>query len=633
MHVRPESGLHVLIRSVALAVLLASLVHCGGSSPQRIQSRESYPVVAFHTDDPARVQTVGRPWTRWMEVDGEDHPTLFGRDDFQLWIRRDRLGGATVRGRYGLSGRLLQQGAQATFRISVAGEPGVETTVLFEDTVADRKRHWRWFSLTIPAGWEEGYVGFTVSHRGKEAGEPPFGTWVDPWIETDVEIDGFQAQSRGDVLVITADTTRMDDLGSYGGAASTPTLNRLRADGVQLQNAFSVALGTTPSHSSLFTASHAAAHGVYTNRTALGADRTTLAEVLRGRGYRTGAFVSAVPVARLVGLDQGFEVFDDVLIFDRESGLGRYSRFERRAERTVSRFLDWLDVADQRPFFAWVHLFDPHQPYFPPAPPEGEADADGSFFIGDDGEPAYVQVEELSGFDEGALRSVDVAARERYRAEIEYMDSQLGRMVDALQAQGRYDDLLVVFVSDHGEIFLPESPTLAFGHSALVDVVTRLPLLLKLSGSTLAGETREFLLGSLDIAPTVLEILDIDPPESWEGLSFGSALRGAQDEFRDWVVLEGAHEHEIAVRTRDWSCRQVLEARRGKRQVLASLGYQPGAPQQFELVASGAGDADVEGERARCASIIEGFLATKGERRGEIILSDEHREALEALGY
>jgi arylsulfatase A-like enzyme len=633
MHVRHEPGRGVVIRSAGLAVLLASLVHCGGSSPQRIQSRESYPVVAFQTDDPARVQTVGSPWTRWLEIDGEDRPTLFGREDFQVWIRRDRLGGATVRGRYGLSGRLLQQGAQATFRVSVAGEPGVEATVLFEDTVADTKRHWRSFSLTIPAGWEEGYIGFRVSHRGKEAGEPPFGTWVDPWIETDVEIDGFQARPRGDVLVITADTTRMDDLGSYGGAASTPALVRLRNDGVQLQNAFSVALGTTPSHSSLFTASHAAAHGVYNNRTALGADRTTLAEVLRGRGYRTGAFVSAVPVARLVGLDQGFEVFDDVLIFDGDSGLGRYSRFERRAERTVSRFLDWLDVPDQRPFFAWVHLFDPHQPYSPPVSPAGEADVERSFFIGDDGEPAYVHIEDLSDLEVDTLRSVDAAARARYRAEIEYLDSQLGRIVDALEAHGRYDDLLVVFVSDHGEIFLPDSPMLAFGHSALIDAVTRLPLLLKLPGSALAGQKPEFLLGSLDIAPTVLEILDIDAPEDWEGRSFESSLRGAPDEFRDWVLLEGAHEQEIAVRTRDWSCRQVLAERRGEHHVLASLGYRPGAPQEFELVASGAGDADAEGERARCASIIEGFLATKGERRGETILGEEHREALEALGY
>ena len=168
------------------------------------------------------------------------------------------------------------------------------------------------------------------------------------------------------VLLITSDTTRRDQLSVYGGPVATPHLEALGKEGVLFHQAFSVAFGTTPSHTSLFTSSHPSAHGVYDNRSIVGSEQVTLAEVLRDAGYATAAFVSARPVARAVGLAQGFDVYDDVLVRDESSGLGPLARGQRRADVTIDRFLDWFGEGPPEPFFVWLHVFDAHQPYSPP---------------------------------------------------------------------------------------------------------------------------------------------------------------------------------------------------------------------------------------------------------------------------
>ena len=171
------------------------------------------------------------------------------------------------------------------------------------------------------------------------------------------------------VLLVTIDTTRADHLGCYGyGLARTPNLDRLAREGVRVENAAAAAPITLPSHCSIMTGLYPPAHGVRDNGAySLGEGAVTLAERLKAAGYATQAFVSAVVLDRRYNLKQGFDSYDDDLWAEDQPKL--FLIRSRRGTKTASRFLEWLDrwkgSEPRKPFFAWVHIFDPHAPYDP----------------------------------------------------------------------------------------------------------------------------------------------------------------------------------------------------------------------------------------------------------------------------
>jgi arylsulfatase A-like enzyme/Tfp pilus assembly protein PilF len=186
------------------------------------------------------------------------------------------------------------------------------------------------------------------------------------------EAPAISHDSIRNVLLITLDTTRADRLGCYGYAgARTPRFDRLAAEGVRFENAFADAPITLPSHASILTGLHPYAHGVRNNGNFhLPARFDTLATVLGGRGYRTAAFVSSFVLDRRYGLARGFETYDDRT--DQPDNPDWNPEAERRGDRTVLACNRWLDTyAAERaaaPFFVWLHLYDPHEPYRPPPP-------------------------------------------------------------------------------------------------------------------------------------------------------------------------------------------------------------------------------------------------------------------------
>jgi arylsulfatase A-like enzyme len=233
------------------------------------------------------------------------------------------------------------------------------------------------------------------------------------------------------------------------------------------------------------------AHGVRDNGNyALAPEAATLAERLGAAGWRTAAFVSALVLGRRYGLDQGFEIYDDDLWAEDEPEL--FMIRERRAGRTAERALAWLDAwwrdGRRRPFFVWVHFFDPHQPY----------DA----------------------------RSLDLAALAptAYDAEVAEADRGVGRLVDWLAGHGALDDTLVVFTADHGESLLAEhgEPT----HGIFIyDETIRVPLVWRLPRSLPAGTTYDGPVRHIDIVPTVLAITGL-PRGGTQGIDLLPALQG-----------------------------------------------------------------------------------------------------------
>ncbi|KKL82818.1 hypothetical protein LCGC14_1980940, partial [marine sediment metagenome] len=173
---------------------------------------------------------------------------------------------------------------------------------------------------------------------------------------------------RPNVLLITLDTTRADRLGCYRYAkARTPAIDSLAAGGMRFDNAFSHVPLTLPSHASLLTGMLPPEHGLHDNaRGKLGPEPVCLAEILRGRGYKTAAFVASFVLAKQFGLERGFDVYDDRM----PAAKGDHSiyAYTQPGNVVADRALEWLAARGDERFFCWVHFFDPHAPYTPPEP-------------------------------------------------------------------------------------------------------------------------------------------------------------------------------------------------------------------------------------------------------------------------
>jgi arylsulfatase A-like enzyme len=320
------------------------------------------------------------------------------------------------------------------------------------------------------------------------------------------------------VLLVTLDTTRADRLGCYGNKqVETPNLDRLAREGTLFEKAFASAPSTLPSHSSIMTGTYPAWHGVHDNAIyMLGADATTLAEELKQRGYQTGAFVSAYVLDTVFGLNQGFDVYDDEmslpLVKDLPEGLPevlpaderkwveqKAKRFQRRADEVTPRAINWLNNLGTRPFFLWVHYFDPHQPYQAPDPWGVRYD------------PLY-QGESLTQDDLEHMVA-------RYDGEIAFMDNWIGHLFQALRETGRWEETLVIVVGDHGESFGEHGLQIWEHNRTIYDEVMHVPLLIRRPDGIGAGSRLPGLVRTIDVVPTVLEWLSLPINGQIQGVS------------------------------------------------------------------------------------------------------------------
>jgi len=276
---------------------------------------------------------------------------------------------------------------------------------------------------------------------------------------------GGSAEARR-VVLVTIDTLRADHVGCYGHRTShTPTLDSLAAGGVRFARAFSPVPITLPAHVSLMTGLDPPRHGVRHNSTfQLGDAVPTLAERLRGEGFATAAFVGAVVLDRQYGLSRGFDVYDDEMAPRRASGEHGFA--ERTADSVVDAVLAWLEQAPDS-FFLWVHVYDPHANYDPPA-----------------------------GF-RAAFPT------HPYLAEIAFVDAQLGRLFAEVGARFDPGETLLAVTSDHGEALGQHGEVT---HSmGVYDATQRVPLLLAGAGLP-AGRVVEPAVSLVDLAPTILSI-------------------------------------------------------------------------------------------------------------------------------
>jgi choline-sulfatase len=310
---------------------------------------------------------------------------------------------------------------------------------------------------------------------------------------------------RPSVLLVTFDTTRADHIGAYGYApARTPVFDELAAQGTLFERAYSTAPLTIPSHSTILTGRNPPSHGVRDNGDFnLGEAEITLAERFAEAGYTCAAFTSAFPTQARWGFDQGFAVYHDPL--ERPPTQLDWSD-QRRAEEVVDDAIATLPAFGQDPLFVWLHFFDPHWPYDPPAPfdpedPSCEALAD-----------------ERPGQERSAQR--DACDLADYDAEIAYTDHQLGRFLTWWD-QARPASWVVV-TADHGE-GLGDGGERTHGF-LLHDGTIRIPLVARGPGLEPGARVQDPV-SHVDIAPTLLNLagLDLHPGLQGQDLRFGGS--------------------------------------------------------------------------------------------------------------
>lgn len=286
--------------------------------------------------------------------------------------------------------------------------------------------------------------------------------------------------ARLNVLLITLDTTRADRLGVYGYAkARTPNLDAITRNGVMFSNAYCQVPLTLPSHCSIMTGTTPLAHGVHNNGTyVLGADKLTLAKVLKDKGYKTAAFVSSFSVDSRFGLDQGFDIYDDNY---QEDSPFKALNAERKAEQVLAAFTPWFDKLRDEPFFCWVHFFDPHLPYSPPSPYREEF-------------------------------------KDRlYDGEIAYMDFIIGELLRKVKERNLFGRTLIVVAGDHGEAFDEKGEA---GHGIfLYEMTMRVPLIFYSENHLPSNIIVPARVRLIDILPTVLDILNMPKPAFVQGIS------------------------------------------------------------------------------------------------------------------
>ena len=335
-----------------------------------------------------------------------------------------------------------------------------------------------------------------------------------------------QAGSTGlrNVLLISIDSLRADRLGCYGHVRDTsPTLDRLAAEGVRFANALTPSSWTLPAHATMLTGVPQWRHGATTADGMIAADVPLLAEILREHGMHTAGFYSGPFLDPAFGFERGFDTY--VQCQEPETAAQAAGPLALRASHqdTTNPIVEaavrrWAEAGVEEPFFAFVHMWDVHYDYIPPDryvamfDPDYRGRFDGRDIVG-------------TGFPLD-LRPRDLAhLLARYDGEIRWTDDTIASMLRTLASAGLLDDTLVVVTADHGDEFLEHGGK---GHQAtLYDEVVHGPLIVWAPGALPAGHVVAQPVTLADVTPTILDVLGIRPPADLTGRSLASTWLGA----------------------------------------------------------------------------------------------------------
>ncbi len=335
---------------------------------------------------------------------------------------------------------------------------------------------------------------------------------------------------KPNVILISIDTLRADHLSSYGHWRETsPRLDEIAADSVRFEKCYANSPHTCPSHCSILTSLYPSTHGT-ANGVPLKDHFVTLAEVLKEEGYATGAVIGGYVLNdEVCGLKQGFDRY--------------YEHSQRRGEKRASgvrqEALEWLEENREENFFIFVHFYDPHCKYDPPSPYNRKF---LRWF-----QPGYkAKVIDL-GLVDGCIRHRRIRDanfyEDMYDGEINYTDTHIGLFLDKLREWDLLDDSILVITSDHGESMTEYIPYFAHGQM-VYESALRIPLVVRAPGlprrKVVPGPAQ-----SIDIMPTILELLGIEPGINMQGISLLPYIRGEVAEINDHIFARTTSEETV----------------------------------------------------------------------------------------
>ncbi|MCP4656238.1 MAG: sulfatase-like hydrolase/transferase [bacterium] len=336
----------------------------------------------------------------------------------------------------------------------------------------------RWLVVGLAAGIL--VAGGHLACRGPESEDAP-----------EPELNLGTAPAELNVILITIDTLRADRLSCYGSTrVVTPHLDALAREGVRFTNAATTVPFTLPAHSSIMTGAYPPRHGVRENVGYFLKEGTpTVAEALRAGGRATAGFVSAFVLDSRWGIARGFDhYFDDFELRDMETP--NLSSVQRSGDVTVAAAVRWLDQRPRAPFFLWLHLYDPHDPYTPPEPYKSRY-------------PDHP-----------------------YDAEVAYTDALVGDFRAALEVRGILDRSLVILTADHGE-GLGDHDEYFHGFYVYESTV-HVPLIVRLPSPAQAGRVVDRAVSHVDLLPTILEAVRVPIPPGAQGVSLWPLILGRE---------------------------------------------------------------------------------------------------------
>jgi choline-sulfatase len=439
---------------------------------------------------------------------------------------------------------------------------------------------------------------------------------------------GCQPKRDPNVLLLVIDALRPDHVGAYGyPLATTPTIDALARKGVLFLDATSSSSYTRAAVPSILASVHPAAHGVFSQGgqvEMLSEEITTLAETLKARGYATAAFAPNPSLHRTFNFDQGFDLYDD----DFQVGAGPAHEAHETARKIHTRFLRWLSSNRERPYFAYLHYRDVHGPYVPPPPYDSMFPRSGERRILNRLELRSRPIDLRTPV---RFRDLD-SYIERYDGDIRYTDDHLAKLLAALDKEGLLENTVVFLTADHGESFLEHD---AWTHgTGLYEEQTRVPLLMVLPKERSAGLRVEQPVQTIDLYPTVLELLGLEIPAALQGRSLFGALEGEADPLRPVFSEARVNRRKqatswgqlVAVRRGGW---KLIYNRTNRKIELYHLKEDPAETRNL---------VEREPERARellrLISAYDRDSAARGYRaKGQDALPPDVVEGLRALGY
>lgn len=440
------------------------------------------------------------------------------------------------------------------------------------------------------------------------------------------------------VLLISVDMLRPDHLGSYGyDRATSPNIDRLARDGALFENAVSSAPWTLPAHAALMTGLVDSVHGCLDTNRRLVEDRTTLAERLKSVGYATVGFFSGPYLHPVFGLSQGFDRYIDCTSYPQlnRKTLRRTGTVEGPAiwdasardvtsPRVTKAVRDWFEENPQaKPFFMFVHLWDVHYDFIPPKPyalkfdPNYDGSISGEHFLFNQWINARMPQRDLDHL---------IAL---YDAEIAWTDLHIGMILDALETRGLLDSTVIALVADHGTEFFEHGEK---GHrKSLFDEAIHIPFIMRFPRRIPAERRLATQVRIIDVAPTIMELVGLQPPRDIMGQSLAGLFSGGRLARDNLAVSElySAGRRMRSFRRRD---HKVIVDQLTGRTWVYDLAHDPA-----ERTPIADGNASLVKTAMRDVALGEQWLATFGGAasvaQGTSRMPPEVLEKLRTLGY